>query len=38
MVMTAMMDGSVNAVSDDIDLTVWRAAGTKAGGEALSLP
>ncbi len=37
-VMTAMMDGSVNAVSSDVDLTVWRAAGTKAGGEALSLP
>ena len=37
-VLTAMLDGSVNAVADDIDLVVWRAAGTKAGGEALSLP
>ena len=33
-----MMDGSVNPVADGVDLTVWRAAGTKSGGEALSLP
>lgn len=38
LVMTAMLDGSVNVVADAIDLAVWRAAGTKAGGEALSLP
>ena len=37
-VLAAMMDGSVNPVADGVDLTVWRAAGTKSGGEALSLP
>ena len=34
----AMMDGSVRTVSDDVDLLVWRAAGTRAGDETLSLP
>jgi len=37
-VIAAMMDGSVNPVADGVDLSVWRAAGTKSGGEALSLP
>jgi prepilin-type N-terminal cleavage/methylation domain-containing protein/prepilin-type processing-associated H-X9-DG protein len=31
---TAMCDGSVQYVVDDIDLTVWRAASTTQGGEA----
>ena len=34
----ALMDGSVKATSDDVDLIVWRAAGTRDGGELLSLP
>lgn len=34
----AMLDGSVRAVNDDVDLVIWRAAGTRAGGEAPSLP
>jgi len=34
----AMMDGSVRLVSDDIALSVWRSASTRAGGEALALP
>jgi prepilin-type N-terminal cleavage/methylation domain-containing protein len=29
----AMMDGSIHPVTDDVDLRVWRAAGTRAGGE-----
>jgi len=33
-----MMDGSVQFVASDIDVTVWRAAGTREGGEALGLP
>jgi prepilin-type N-terminal cleavage/methylation domain-containing protein/prepilin-type processing-associated H-X9-DG protein len=33
----AMLDGSVRAVSDAVDLPVWRAAGTRAGDESLSL-
>ncbi len=31
-----MMDGSVKSVFDNIDLAVWRALGTRAGGEATS--
>jgi len=27
------MDGSTRAVSDGIELRVWRALGTRAGGE-----
>jgi len=33
-----MLDGSVRTVSDSVDLVVWRAAGTRAGDETLSLP
>lgn len=33
----AMMDGSVRVVSDAIDPAVWRAIGTRAGDETLSL-
>ena len=33
----AMMDGSVRVVADAIDLTVWRAVGTRAGDETQSL-
>jgi prepilin-type processing-associated H-X9-DG protein len=29
-----MMDGSVQFVSDNVDLSVWRAAATRAGGES----
>jgi prepilin-type processing-associated H-X9-DG protein len=28
------MDGSVRAVRDDVQLSVWRAFGTRAGGES----
>jgi prepilin-type N-terminal cleavage/methylation domain-containing protein/prepilin-type processing-associated H-X9-DG protein len=34
----AMADGSVRFVSNTIDLRTWRALGTRAGGEAVSLP
>lgn len=33
----AMLDGSVRVVADDVDLGVWRAAGTRASGEAAAL-
>lgn len=33
----AMADGSVRFVDDAVDLAVWQAAATRAGGEALSL-
>ncbi len=32
---TVMMDGSVHAVADSIQLDVWRGMATRAGGEAL---
>lgn len=32
-----MMDGGVRTVSNNLDLGVWRAIGTRAGGEAKSL-
>jgi len=28
----------VRAVSDNVDLAVWRSAGTRAGGEGATLP
>jgi len=34
---SACMDGSVHAVASDIDATVWRALGTRAGGEVASI-
>ena len=34
----ALADGSVRFVADGIDLAVWRAMGTVAGGEPLTLP
>lgn len=34
---TLMMDGSVRTMSDNIDLAVWRAAGTRAGNEVAPL-
>ena len=33
-----MMDGATRAISDDIDLQVWRAAVTRRGGENQDLP
>jgi prepilin-type N-terminal cleavage/methylation domain-containing protein len=35
-VQVAMIDGSVQAISETIDLTTWRALATRAGGEAAS--
>ena len=32
-----MMDGAVAFVRDGVNLTVWRAVGTRSGGEAASL-
>jgi prepilin-type N-terminal cleavage/methylation domain-containing protein/prepilin-type processing-associated H-X9-DG protein len=34
----AMADGSVRFVTDGIDLVTWRAMGTRAGGETISIP
>ena len=34
----ARMDASVQAVSNDIDLSVWRALSTRTGGESVALP
>jgi len=34
----ARMDASVQAVSDDVDVTVWRALSTRNGGESVGLP
>jgi prepilin-type processing-associated H-X9-DG protein len=34
----AMADGSVRFVTDSIDLATWRAMGTRANGEAVTLP
>jgi len=33
-----MMDGSVQIVSSGVDAAVWRALGTRAGGEQTHLP
>jgi prepilin-type N-terminal cleavage/methylation domain-containing protein len=35
-VVATMVDGSVRFVTSTIDLTTWRALGTRAGGEAIS--
>jgi prepilin-type N-terminal cleavage/methylation domain-containing protein/prepilin-type processing-associated H-X9-DG protein len=34
----AMADGSVRFVTDSVDTTAWRAAGTRAGSEVVNLP
>jgi prepilin-type N-terminal cleavage/methylation domain-containing protein/prepilin-type processing-associated H-X9-DG protein len=34
----AMVDGSVHAISGDVDLLVWRAMGTRSGGESSEMP
>jgi hypothetical protein len=34
----AMMDGSVRNVASDVDIAIWRAAGTRNGAETLDLP
>ncbi|HEX3727601.1 MAG TPA: H-X9-DG-CTERM domain-containing protein, partial [Pirellulales bacterium] len=33
-----LLDGSVQALSDGVDQTVWRALGTRAGNETAVLP
>ncbi len=35
---TAMMDGSVRSIGDDVAPEVWRALGTRAGGETAETP
>lgn len=37
LVNAAMMDGSVRSVVEEIDLALWRALGTRAGGEVIAL-
>jgi prepilin-type N-terminal cleavage/methylation domain-containing protein/prepilin-type processing-associated H-X9-DG protein len=37
LVNVGMMDGSVRSIRNSIDLATWRALGTKAGGEVLTL-
>jgi prepilin-type processing-associated H-X9-DG protein len=34
----AMADGSLRFVADDVEPAVWKAAATRAGGEAVTLP
>ena len=34
-VQTALMDGSVRAISENVDLAIWRGLGTRAEGEVL---
>ncbi len=36
-VQVVMMDGSVHFVSGDIDVEVWQASATRAGGEAYGI-
>ena len=38
LVNVSLMDGSVRSINDDVDLRVWRSAGTRAGEELESLP
>ncbi|WP_164101455.1 DUF1559 domain-containing protein [Candidatus Laterigemmans baculatus] len=35
---TAWLDGSVRSIAETIDLTVWRAMGTRSGGEVIPQP
>lgn len=37
-VQVALMDGSQHSISDNVDLTVWRAMATRSGGEVISHP
>lgn len=37
-VISAMMDGSVRSFTDTVDLAIWRALSTRAGGEPVSTP
>jgi prepilin-type processing-associated H-X9-DG protein len=37
-VQVAMVDGSCQSVSDDVDLPTWRAMATRAGGEVPPAP
>ena len=37
-VVTAMMDGSAGTMSETVDLSVWRALGTRAGAETVATP
>lgn len=37
-VTATMMDGSARTVGDDVDIVVWRALGTRGGGEASAVP
>lgn len=34
-VLSALMDGSVRSISENIDLNVWRSLGTRSGGEVV---
>jgi hypothetical protein len=34
----ALMDGSVHTIAESVDLIVWRAMATRAGGETFELP
>jgi hypothetical protein len=34
----ALADGAVRFVEDGVDPAVWKAAATRAGGEAVTLP
>ena len=38
LVNASFMDGSVRSITSDIDLTVWRGLGSRAGGETVSAP
>ena len=36
-VTASLLDGSVHAIAEGVDATVWRALGTRAGGEPARL-